>query len=1323
MRKILVLFTLILALSLSASAWAADASFTIGTDFDTITEALESADESGFADVEIILSSAYPLASESLIYTSTYSNVTNITITGGNYVMTPASGTRHFVIDSSTEVTFNSVRFRGGSGGIKVDSGTLTLTGCIFMTNSAANGGALEITGGTVTATATEFNGNKASSNGGAIYVTGGTVELTNAIFTGNEATSGGGGAIYVSGGTVTLAGSNTFTNTNNAANGGAIYVDGGTVNLESSNTFNSNNATTNGGAICVNSGTVNLSGTADFTSNTAANGAAIYSASSLTIADALTFTSNTATSNGGAVYIADGTTTFSGKPVFTGNTASSNGGAVYNAGTMNFTSAPEFTSNTSTSNGGAVYNSGTMTFSGAPIFDSNSSSANGGAIYLTDGTLTFSDSANIKTNHSATDGGAIYVASGTLTGTNANLTFTGNYSSAYSSSSNSESSQTSGNGGAICIAGGTVNLGSVTITDHTAVAGGAIYISDGDLNITGTAAFTRDYAYDGGALCIEGGTTKFSGAVTFTNNRAFNDGGAIYLSSSAAATSLAFSESGTVSFTTNQANYDQGNIGNGGAIYWGLRGDYFTTAFGSASSVLFTDNYAMSSNTDSVTFEADYGNGGAIYCAGTGTLTINGSSNYTFTGNKASSNGGAIFSVNAKILIQDIDITEANTAEYGGGGFAASSSGDITVNNASISNQDADKGGALYSESMTISSSDFSSNTAGSGGAIFTFYKNSTGKVTITESIFTSNKADEAEGGAITARTANFSLTNTFFGSNNAAGNGGAVDIGGQSTSTIKQVTFSDNEGANGGALCAKGTVQIDSTGSGLCYFVNNHATDTGGAIHYDQTNGTGKFEITSSMFENNTATKGSGGAAYIASDVALIESCTFNKNVAGTESNSTGSYGGGAVFMSISGRSREGDDAGRIINSVFTRNQVLSGTNSCGGAISLMGTVKVISCTLSISNTVTNYGGGIFIGNNSTLYISGTLAVGNSAQNGGDVYKGDGASRISEGYNRIGVYGTGGNNTGWKSDNGLDSDRENTTWTKADFYGDNDLADNVKSDTVPPVIGSSVGTIGTLRLKSLMLNEAESLELADRATTVIPFILRYNFPQYDIRGVDRRELGTMLDIGAVFYDGTTRSDEDDEKSHYSIASVKMSGIPNSMKGIGQTASIIAVVRYTNGRSAFGGSGTDLESVTWESLPNGNNVIRVKDGVLTSLGEGTAYIVVTVTRAKQDGTYASDRKAVKVTYDALLNLAPEFFEDFYKFLEELYEYDMSVAMTNPDTATISSSSFKKSFKDTWNADASAVQDMSNVYPDFSLKAVSSYKANSQAYISAAKAQ
>ena len=145
---------------------------------------------------------------------------------------------------------------------------------------------------------------------------------------------------------------------------------------------------------------------------------------------------------------------------------------------------------------------------------------------------------------------------------------------------------------------------------------------------------------------------------------------------------------------------------------------------------------------------------------------------------------------------------------------------------------------------------------------------------------------------------------------------------------------------------------------------------------------------------------------------------------------------------------------------------------------------------------------------------------------------------------------------------------------------------------DNVPPLIGSS--RAGEERLLTLMLKEEETLPLEDRATNIIPYSRRQSFPNTDERGVGRvSDSGEInIDIGACFFDGTRPGPEPEPIRAYTISRVEISGVPNNLRRVGQTASLIAKVYYSNGRTVLGGSGEGEEPVIWTS--DKPNIIRI---------------------------------------------------------------------------------------------------------------------------------
>lgn len=229
-----------------------------------------------------------------------------------------------------TKCDFQSNKSDGDGGAIMLDtaSGSGTVTASRFYDNSAVNGGALTNVNATLDIIScemgTENSGNTATTNGGAIYVESGTVKLYldnqydfKSI---NYNTAVNGGAICVLGGTVSVE-QYDFKN-NSATNGGAIQSRAG-LTVTGGN-YESNSASSIGGAIYqLNSGNGMVNG-ATFYRNTATNsgGAIGCATSTLTMTDCAFVKDNEgndADANGAVAYasgtgkisllISDGTT------------------------------------------------------------------------------------------------------------------------------------------------------------------------------------------------------------------------------------------------------------------------------------------------------------------------------------------------------------------------------------------------------------------------------------------------------------------------------------------------------------------------------------------------------------------------------------------------------------------------------------------------------------------------------------------------------------------------------------------------------------------------------------------------------------------------------------------------------------------------------------------------------------------------------------------------------------------------------------------------------------------------------------------------------
>ena len=156
-----------------------------------------------------------------------------------------------YIIGSSTEVTIknsnlpcNRVSSSNYGGALKITGATVTITNCSYSNNvlSAIQGSAILIEGNTanVTITNTLFENNEAAS-GGAICITNGTVTINNSCFNSNKSVSNadnlGGGAVLIQASTNGTTTNVTFENcsfTNNNASGSS--QDGGAVNITNLN-------------------------------------------------------------------------------------------------------------------------------------------------------------------------------------------------------------------------------------------------------------------------------------------------------------------------------------------------------------------------------------------------------------------------------------------------------------------------------------------------------------------------------------------------------------------------------------------------------------------------------------------------------------------------------------------------------------------------------------------------------------------------------------------------------------------------------------------------------------------------------------------------------------------------------------------------------------------------------------------------------------------------------------------------------------------------------------------------------------------------------
>ena len=362
-------------------------------------------------------------------------------------------------------------------------------------------------------------------------------------------------------------------------------------------------------------------------------------------------------------------------------------------------------------------------------------------------------------------------------------------------------------------------NKSQTETTDSQPVGGGAISLGiDSKTTIKNTKFVNNETGFNGGAI----GTRRTINNGDITNGSHENH--SLIISDSA------FIGNKATGTTTDRAdNKLQG--GNGGAI-----ANTFNNT--QISNTVFEKNEAINGgavynqslfNTNNQTQEND--KGGDIKFA-----------DVTFDGNKASTNGGAIFNdANTNTELSGTVVFSGNEAGNAGGAiFVADASSSMEIASGAVFKSNSAKlGGAIYNKGNlgALDGVTFEDNTAETnGGAIL---NSNGGKIaSITNSIFKNNTSTNGGGAAIYNKGGEIAeISNTVFEGNIAEkGNGGAIFNGGTTAAniTLDNVQFIGNQAANGsgGAISTSGVVNIANA-----TFENNSASTGGGAINVDGT------------------------------------------------------------------------------------------------------------------------------------------------------------------------------------------------------------------------------------------------------------------------------------------------------------------------------------------------------------------------------------------------------------------------------------------------------------------------------------------------------
>ena len=641
---------------------------------------------------------------------------------------------------------------------------------------------------------------------GGGIYLEGPEAEPTESeqfpvlVLTGSTTISDNtadldGGGIYAKHARVNLNGRIVESN-RSGRDGGGVYVENGFLQLFQA-TVKKNQGSENGGGIAMKNCGFDIA-VSEIYGNEAKNGGGVAvlgsdpKSNSHTIHEAVTtIRDNTAKNNGGGIYAQDAEFQLNG-PTIEKNTANKNGGGIYTKGNSSVTvnrgqisDNQAIGTNRSASGGGGIFaeNGPTVTLSSATLSGNQVTGdfGSGGGVHVDGGTLTVNNS-KILNNATKSSGGGIFVKNSALSVADSEITDNNGGQSGGGIKivdSNSDSAH---------------EIIKTHITDNSAIQYGAgirvetarLTLTDSELSgNTATASGS-----EGGSLSVMGSADLMLSGNTITGNSA-RDGGGIWV------------RSDIDTFVTIKNTQITGNNNIDGTSVYAGGGVMIRQENGKKADVTIEDSKIDGNRT---------ANGGGIYLLNAVDLKLKNSS---VSGNNATSVGGGIFAQDGTQLHTDKLTVSGNTAAHGGGLYLWNT-------------------GSAPIQAELLNSFIDNNKATGWGGGIFT---NNRVTLTLNNTSISENEASTA-GGLLLWKGSSAVLTNGKICSNTAK-NGGGVYATENSALRMGSGLINGNTATNnGGGIYADSTSTSQLTGGDV---YNNHAGTAGDDLYLLSTaNGT---------------------------------------------------------------------------------------------------------------------------------------------------------------------------------------------------------------------------------------------------------------------------------------------------------------------------------------------------------------------------------------------------------------------------------------------------------------------------------------------------
>lgn len=953
-------------------------------------------------------------------------------------------------VNNGKSLTATDITFNGGgngkpdNGGCIYNSGTITLTKCILESfRAAAAGGALHnASSGTVflygcTIKANGITGtNTSNCLGGGIYNNGtmtigsdtsGSTTTQTRIF--NNYTCGSGGGIYSCNSDITFSGSPQL----GAETAGTIYIPVEASYTTETNTCG-NYAGTYGGGMYITvtknasfCGTVYANSTATGTTSTSAGGGLYVAQNSST---AYTYTlggtgtakdciiAGNSASSGGGICMSNGILDVNSGTRIGGDgvkananqaTVSGGGGIYVSSGTLNLNTGSlvgaEITEQDGTQPSGAMTEKYQTGYSASADFCANYAEQSGGGIAVSSGTVNMTGTAAVADNYAKNYGGGISVSSASL---NIGKSATDNSSEIYGNGLTTSGNTTNpGIGGGVYVSGDKASVSIYGKIHHNiATSASGIEIEANatatmydnawirDNKNTGTAApngsavgFGTDSGYTN-TFDMKGGTIKNNGSKNGDYEQY-----EVMLGKYGNYAIGVFKMSGSAAVVSSDYEYNSVCLpGTGDKFYITIEGNLNPAANTDAgkplvSALITPSSYVCTAETSTC----------AVLSASSSTLITDNMKYFdTFKAGSLFTSSGTSGYINcvAQYYVSDSSSPYSYALEYATDSVASGKTvtllHDITLNRCITINKKetvttteartVSRGGRLLSQPLfSVNSSVYLTLNGASSSAVLTLDgKNltnvkaplvaSTGALYFGNCTLQNNDNDSS-------RTA--ASTTTY------DGNGGAVYLNNASGTVglSDGTTIQGCKAYNGGGIYVVGTLGINDSTSKVIIGTKdngNEAKNYGGGIYADITD---SQNVQGGLIQYNTA--GSyGGGLYIATDYStgILNMSISNNSVTGSSGRGGGMYIYGSTSftfdsLTIAGNSSAGNGGG-----VYVDRYGITFTDTTIGA-DITGTVSSANCSNKAS-----CGGGIYVGYDPGLTLTGTTVKGNySSGNGG--------------------------------------------------------------------------------------------------------------------------------------------------------------------------------------------------------------------------------------------------------------------------------------------------------------------------------------------------